>query len=193
MGVGTAVGVGNFGERPPTGVLRSGGGKASEARSSFAAKAQPPKSSRVASWGPRWRTTIRKARMLGGRAANMATPEIGTYGKRIVTDRLVHREFAGDAVDLAERAQRGIICPRPACGCAIGAAWRQGGHKKSPGQLACAPCCAKQPRRMRCRRDVGNRTGSRSATAAGCRRSNQTQQHSSSVLAGLGGVRSGCW
>ena len=36
----------------------------------------------------------------------------------------------------------------------------------------------------------GRGRGAWSATAAGCRRSKQTQQHSSSALAGLGGVRS---
>ena len=68
--------------------------------------------------------------------------------------------------------------------------WRQSGQSRSCGPLACARYCAKQPRCMRCRRQVGNGTGSWSARAAGCRRSKQTQQHSSSALAGLGGVRS---
>ena len=67
--------------------------------------------------------------------------------------------------------------------------WRQSGQSRSCGPLACAQYCAKQPRCMRCRRQVGNGTGSWSAKAAGCKRSMQTQQHSSSALAGLGGVR----
>ena len=65
--------------------------------------------------------------------------------------------------------------------------WWHSGHKRSSDP---APGSPDAYRCTRCRRQVGNRTGSWSAGAADCRRSKQTQLHSSSSLAGLGGVRS---
>ena len=65
---------------------------------------------------------------------------------------------------------------------------RQSGQSRSGGPLACARYCARHSRCMECRLHAGKGTASWAPSAAGERRSRQTQQHSSARVGGAMGV-----